>query len=223
MGQDRGWNAVRNGIQWMLFGTGALASTVVECGGFIDIDGDGRPEINLNALAVSSSGWGDPLPQGVHCFSLAPLCLTCHSKGEIRLRDRDAATPPRVLGNFFAHEREMINQVQGVRLARQILRAPSLARYLASEQLPGPSVSDDVREIESYIRARSSTGLHAAGTCAMGTGKDAVVDLELRVRGIEGLRVADASVMPKVVRGNTSAPTIMIAERAADFIRNSWK
>ncbi|CAD6560204.1 GMC family oxidoreductase [Paraburkholderia sabiae] len=221
MGQDRGWNAARNGFQWLMFRTGALASTVVECGGYFDIDGDGRPEINLNALAVSSAGWGDPLPQDVHCFSLAPLCLTCHSKGEVRLRTRDAEQPPRVLGNFFAHEQEMRNQVEGVRLARHIMRAPSLAKYLKSEQLPGAAVSDETKDIEEYIRARSSTGLHAAGTCAMGVTNDAVVDLQLNVRGIEGLRVADASVMPKVVRGNTAAATIMIAERAADFIRRS--
>jgi choline dehydrogenase-like flavoprotein len=223
MGQDRGLNAARNGIQWLIYRTGTLTSTVVECGGFFDIDGDGRPEINLNALAVSSAGWGDPLPQGEHYFSLAPLCLTCHSKGTVRLRSLDAAQPPRVLGNFFGHEEEMKNQVQGVRLARHILRAPSLAKYVKSEQLPGNEVSDDTREIEEYIRARSSTGLHAAGTCAMGISDDAVVDLELRVRGIAGLRVADASVMPQVVRGNTAAATVMIAERAADFIRRSQR
>lgn len=219
MGQDRGWNALRNGAQWLMFRTGVLASTVVESGGFLDVDGDGRPEINLNALAVSSAGWGDPLPRDEHFFSLAPLLLTCHSKGTVRLRDRDAASPPRVLGNFLADDRDMKLQIAGVRLARRILAAPSLARYLRREDKPGAEVGDDDRAIEAYIRAKSSTGLHAAGTCAMGAGPDAVVDLRLRVRGIHNLRVADASVMPAVVRGNTAAPTIMIAERAADFIR----
>ncbi|MDM0071531.1 FAD-dependent oxidoreductase [Variovorax sp. J31P207] len=219
-GQDRGWNAVRNGLQWLLFRTGPLASTVVECGGFLDVDGDGRPEINLNALAVSSAGWGDPLPQGEHRFSLAPLCLTCNMPGRVSLAGTDPAEPPKVQGNYFGHPTEMAHMVLGVRLARRIMAAPSLARYLKREVLPGREVTDEREAIEAYIRERSTTGLHPAGTCAMGMGADAVVDLSLKVHGLQSLRVADASVMPEVVRGNTAAPTVMIAERAADLMRN---
>jgi choline dehydrogenase-like flavoprotein len=218
VGQDRGFNAVRNGVQWLLFKTGPLASTVVEGGGFLDVDGDGRPDINLNALAVSSAGWGDPLPQGEHRFSLAPLCLTCHSRGEIRLRSTNAADPPRVTGNFLSHPIEMSNLVGGVRLARRIMNAPSLRKYLKAEVLPGAGVDDQTKGLEEYIRNRTTTGLHATSTCAMGADETSVVDLQLRVRGVHGLRVVDASVMPLVVRGNTAAPTIMVAERASDFI-----
>lgn len=218
MGQDRGWRAVSNGLQWMLFRSGVLTSNIVECGAFFDTDGDGRSEIQLNALAASSCGWGDPIPQ-VHRFSLAPLCNTCHSRGEVRLRSADPDALPMVHGNYLGAQEEVDNLIKGIRLARKVMAAPALARLLKAESLPGPGVGDSDAELEAYVRARAGTALHPAGTCAMGTGPEAVVDPQLRVRGVQGLRVADASVMPTIVRGNTAAPTIMIAERAADFIR----
>lgn len=217
MGQDRGWRAVSNGLQWLLFRSGVLTSNVVECGAFCDVDGDGRAEIQLNALAASSCGWGDPIPQ-VHRFSLAPLCNTCHSRGTVRLRSADPADMPKVQGNYLSAPEEVQNLIKGIRLARKVMRAPALARYIKAESLPGPSVGESDAELEAYIRARAGTALHPAGTCAMGIGKDAVVDPQLRVHGLQGLRIADASIMPSIIRGNTAAPTIMIAERAAEFM-----
>lgn len=218
MGQDRGWKAVSNGLQWMIFRTGVLTSNIVECGAFFDTDGDGRSEIQLNALAASSCGWGDPIPQ-VHRFSLAPLCNTCHSRGQVRLRSANPDDMPLVHGNYLGSQEEVDHLVKGIRLARKIMAAPALAKYLKEESLPGSIVSDSDEDLEAYVRARVSTALHPTGTCAMGTDPNAVVDAQLRVHGLQGLRVADASVMPNIVRGNTAAPTIMIAERAADFIR----
>ena len=218
MGQDRGWRAVANGLQWMLFRSGLLTSNIVESGAFFDTDGDGRSEIQLNALAASSCGWGDPIPQ-VHRFSLAPLCNTCHSRGQVRLRSADPEAMPVVHGNYLGAREEVDNLIKGIRLARRIMAAPALAKLLKGESLPGPTVGDSDAELEAYVRARAGTALHPVGTCAMGTGPDAVVDARLRVHGVQGLRVADASVMPSIIRGNTAAPTIMIAERAADFIR----
>lgn len=217
MGQDRGWRAVSNGLQWVLFRTGVLTSNIVECGAFFDTDGDGRSEIQLNALAASSCGWGDPIPQ-VHRFSLAPLCNTCHSRGQVLLRSANPEDMPVVHGNYLGAQEDVDNLVKGIRLARKIMAAPALARYLKEESLPGSSVSNSDEDLEAYVRARVSTALHPTGTCAMGTGPNAVVDPQLRVYGVQGLRVADASIMPNIIRGNTAAPTIMIAERAADFI-----
>lgn len=218
MGQDRGLRAISNGLQWMLFRTGVLTSNIVECGAFFDTDGDGRSEIQLNALAASSCGWGDPIPQ-VHRFSLAPLCNTCHSRGYVRLRSTNPHDMPIVQGNYLAAREDLQSLIQGIRLARKIMAAPALARYIKEESLPGAGVSDSDEDLEAYIRSRVGTALHPAGTCAMGVGAESVVDPELRVYGVQGLRVADASIMPKIIRGNTAAPTIMIAERAADFIR----
>ncbi|WP_181196729.1 GMC oxidoreductase [Paraburkholderia sp. BL25I1N1] len=130
------------------------------------------------------------MPRDEHFFLLAPSLLTCHSKGSVRLLDRDAASPPRVLGKFLVDERDAKRQIAGARLARRIPEAPSLVRYLRREHKPGIEVGNDDRAIEEYVRAKSSTGLHAAGTCAMGTGPDAVVDLSLRVRGVRNLRMA---------------------------------
>jgi choline dehydrogenase-like flavoprotein len=220
MGQDRGWRAVSNGLQWLLFRSGVLTSNVVECGGFYDLDGDGRADIQLNALAASSCGWGDPIPQ-IHRFSLAPLCNTCHSRGTVRLRSADPADMPKVQGNYLSGSEEVSNLVKGIRLARKIMAAPALARHIKCESLPGPDVGDSDEALEAYVRARVGTALHPAGTCAMGSGPQAVVDTQLRVHGLQGLRIADASIMPSIVRGNTAAATIMIAERAAEFINHS--
>lgn len=219
MGQDRSWRAVSNGLQWLLFRSGVLTSNVVECGGFYDLDGDGRADIQLNALAASSCGWGDPIPQ-VHRFSLAPLCNTCHSRGTVRLRSADPADMPKVQGNYLSGSQEVSNLIKGIRLARKIMAAPALARHIKSESLPGPGVGDSDEELEAYVRSRVGTALHPAGTCAMGLGPQAVVDAQLRVHGLQGLRIADASIMPSIVRGNTAAATIMIAERAAEFINH---
>jgi choline dehydrogenase len=216
-GQDRGLKAMINGLQWLLFRTGPLASNVVEAGGFFDLDGDGRPDIQLNALAVSSAGWGDPIPRE-HRFSLAPLCLTCYSRGTVTLRSNNAAETPVVRGNFL-HDRDTENLVNGIILSRRIMSAPSLSRYLAGEALPGPKVGNSKAELTQYVKSMAKTSLHPTSTCAMGRDSSSVVDLTLRVRGVEGLRIADGSVMPLVIRGNTTAPIIMIAERAADFIR----
>jgi choline dehydrogenase len=218
MGQDRGWRAVSNGLQWLLFRSGVLISNAVECGGFYDLDGDGRADTQINALAASSCGWGDPIPQ-VHRFSLAPLCNTCHSRGTVRLRSADLADMPKVQGNYLSGFQAVSNLIRGIRLARKIMAAPVLARHIKSESLAGPGLGDSDEALEAYVRARVGTALHPAGTCAMGLGPKAVVDDQLRIHGLQGLRIADASIMPSIVRRNTAA-TIMIAERAAEFINH---
>lgn len=217
MGQDRGLKALLNGLQWLVYRSGPLASNVVEAGGFFDLDGDGRPDIQLNGIPISSAGWGDAPPRD-HRFSLAPLCLTCHSRGTVTLRSTNPADPPIVRGNFL-HERDVENLVNGIVLSRQILAAPSFAHYVSGEALPGPKVGSSRQELRDYVLSMAKTALHPTSTCAMGPEPDSVVDPTLKVRGAEGLRVVDGSVMPKVVRGNTTAPIIMIAERAADLIR----
>lgn len=217
MGQDRGLNALLNGLQWLAYRSGPLASNVVEAGGFFDLDGDGRPDIQLNGIPVSSAGWGDAPPRD-HRFSLAPLCLTCHSRGTVTLRTADPADHPVVCGNFL-HEREVESLVDGLLLSRHILAAPSFVKYVSDEALPGPSVGSSRQELRDYVLSMAKTALHPTSTCAMGPDPDSVLDPSLKVRGVDGLRVVDGSVMPKVVRGNTTAPIIMIAERAADLIR----
>ncbi|MDM0071526.1 GMC family oxidoreductase N-terminal domain-containing protein [Variovorax sp. J31P207] len=222
IGQDKGLNALRHGSQWLMFRSGLLSSNLCEAGGFLDLDGDGRAEIQIHVLAAASTSWSASkgMPP-VHGLSVAPCLLTSHSRGQIYLRSSNPDDRPRLDANYLSDPSDVVNLVRGVRVARRFLQAPSLAPYIRGEILPGASVGDDEAALEDYVRGHAQNAFHPAGTCAMGIGSDAVVDLELRVRGVEGLRVADASVMPTLIRGNTTAPTVMIAERAADFIHHA--
>ncbi len=126
-------------------------------------------------------------------------------------------SPPRIDPRYLSDDRDAQLMVKGARKMREILAAPAMAPYRHKELYMQGEASDD--DLLGHIRARADTIYHPVGTCSMGTGDDAVVDPQLRVRGLEGLRVVDASVMPTLIGGNTNAPTIMIAEKAADMIR----
>lgn len=220
LGQDKGLKAVGHGLNWLLFRKGLLSSNLVENGGFFDLDGDGRPEIQIHTLAMASTSWGkltDEAP--VHGYSVAPCCLTSHSRGVIKLKSANPSDPPLIYSNYLKDDRDVQNLIRGIRFSRQILRSPALSGYIESEIMPGNSIGDDDASLEQYVRNHVQMAFHPAGTCAMGTNENSVVNTRLQVYGIEGLRVADASVMPTLIRGNTTAPTVMIAERAAEFIK----
>jgi choline dehydrogenase-like flavoprotein len=217
VGEDRGLKGARHFLQWALFRSGLATSNVVECGGFFDLDGDGRPDVQFHILPFLRAETGRAPPPG-HGITVQPNTLACHSRGEVRLRSPDPAAPPVFRGNYLSHPEDVATLVRGVRFARRIVRAPSLAKLIVREILPGDDTPDNDAPLEAHVREYAKTVFHPVGTCRMGTGPDSVVDPKLRVRLVEGLRVADASVMPEIVRGNTNAPTIMIAERAADFI-----
>ena len=218
LGEDRGLKALRHVAQWAMFRTGLCTSNVVECGGFFDLDGDGRPDVQFHILPFLRAETGRDAPPG-HGITVQPNMLACHSRGEVRLRSRDPAAPPLFRAGALTHPEDVATLVRGVRLARRILRAPSLARLVSREILPGDDTPDTDDALAAHVRSYAKTVFHPAGTCRMGSDPDAVVDPQLRVRGIERLRVADASVMPEITRGNTNAPTIMIAERAAELHR----
>src|SRR5205823_2446438 len=140
------------------------------------------------------------------------------SRGHIALKSANPADPPAMQPNYLSAETDQRTLVEGLKLCRRLLASPHLERFIASEFLPGSEVQSD-DEFLDYARRRGGTVYHPTSTCRMGVDAMAVVDPELRVRGIDGLRVADASVMPTVVSGNTNAATIMIGERAADLVR----
>ncbi|HUB95503.1 MAG TPA: GMC family oxidoreductase N-terminal domain-containing protein [Stellaceae bacterium] len=216
-GENKGLRALRHFIEWALFRSGLATSNVVECGGFFDLDGDGRPDVQMHILPMLRTEVGRTAPEA-HGITVQPNTLASHSRGEVRLQSRDPAAPPLFRANYLSHPEDVATLVRGVRLARRIMRAPSLARIVSSEILPGEATPDEDQALEAHVRGFAKTVFHPAGTCRMGSDPGAVVDTRLRVRGIDGLRVADASIMPEITRGNTNAPTIMIAERAADFI-----
>ncbi len=136
----------------------------------------------------------------------------------MRLRSANAADPPRIRLNFLATEGDRATARECIRLVRRIYNTKPLGDFIARETSPGLQVQSD-DELDAFTRRTAEVGHHPVGTCAMGVGPQSVVDPQLRVRGVAGLRVVDASVMPSVPGGNTNAPTIMIAERAADLIR----
>jgi choline dehydrogenase len=150
-------------------------------------------------------------------LAITPGLIYPHSHGEVTLRSADPTVLPRVDPRYFSDPRDLDHLVGGVKLAREIAATAPLAGVLDGESSPGPRVTGD-DELRAWIRSSVNTIFHPTGTCKMGTDAAAVVDPQLRVRGLTGLRVADASVMPRIIGGNTNAPTIMIAERCADFV-----
>jgi choline dehydrogenase len=198
-------------------GIGPLTSNIAESGGFARTSPDlDAPDLQLHAIPAILSE-DPPFGMADHGMSIGVCLLTPRSAGEVWLHGAEPSTKPMILHRYFEAEEDMARMEAGIALVMEIARQPALAAYCAEpEQLPASGSQADVR---AWIRRHAQTLYHPVGTCAMGPDEDAVVDLELRVRGVEGLRVVDASVMPTVPRGNTNAPTIAIAERAADLIR----
>ena len=217
LGQDRGLRALRHGLQYLMFRTGLLTSNVVESGGFFDTDGDGRPDIQFHVLPVmiESAEHGSIERHGME---LNPCVLRPKSRGMVRLRSRDAADPIRFTTGFLSDGGDLALLLAGMKVARTILRQPALQAVVAEELSPGDDADLADQSIVDHILEHAKTVYHPCGTCRMGTDDDAVVDPQLRVRGVPRLRICDASIMPRLVSGNTNAPVIMIADRCADFI-----
>jgi choline dehydrogenase-like flavoprotein len=205
--------------EWVLRRTGPLTSSVAEAFAFVR-SRPGLPAADLQfhfAPAYFNDHGFDEFDG--HALTMGPVLITPKSRGHLRLASAAAADKPRILTNSLTEHEDVAALIAGVRLARRIAATEPLRSAVGREIFPGPEVADDDGEIEAHVRRRAELLYHPVGTCRIGSDGDAVVDPELRVRGIEGLRVADASVMPVVPGGNTNAPTIMIGERAADLVR----
>jgi choline dehydrogenase len=158
--------------------------------------------------------------EGVHPFSAftASVCqLRPFSRGEIRIKSPDPMEYPAILPNYLSDDRDCQVVIDGIKLARRIAKAPSLKKHIIEEYIPGQQYQSDEELLEA-ARQYSQTIYHPTCSCKMGLDDLAVVDARLRVHGLEKLRIADASIMPEIVSGNTNAPTIMIGEKAADMI-----
>lgn len=204
-------------LEWLLRRSGPLTSTVAEAFAFVR-SRPGLPAADLQyhfapAYFVRN---GEEEFDG-HAFTMGPVLVSPRSRGHLRLRSADPTAKPRILTNSLSEPEDVAALVTGVELAREIAAAAPLASATRREIYPGAAIRGDA-DVEAWVRRTAELIYHPSGTCRMG-GPDAVLDPELRVRGVDGLRVADASVFPLIPGGNTHAPTIMVAERAADLVR----
>jgi choline dehydrogenase-like flavoprotein len=180
------------------------------------VPGLDRPDIQLVFHSAKRPGASFPFPIG-HGFAASPVGLYPRSRGRLTLASPDPFAPPLIDPNLLAAPEDIEPLIRGIRLIRKIFAATPFTRYRAHETAPGVAVDSDA-ELAAYIRAEGYTVHHPVSTCRMGADPLAVVDPQLRVMGIEGLRVADASVFPSIIGGNTNAAVVMIAEKAADLI-----
>jgi choline dehydrogenase len=207
-----------NVLEYALLRSGPLASNVFEATGFIRTQPAlARPDVQVVFQAARRNRTTFPFPLG-HGFAISIVGLYPKSRGRVRLASRDPRAAPLVDPQLLSHPDDVDTMLRGLQLGRRVTRAPSFTRYRAVEVQPGVGVDDDAALVD-YIRRAAATVHHPCGSCRMGPDGMSVVDEKLAVHGIEGLRVADASVFPRLVGGNTNAAVVMIAEKAADMIR----
>lgn len=210
------------GIEYALFKSGPVTSNVVEAGAFWYADKAAPcPDLQFHFLAGAGAEAGVPsVPKGSSGVTLNSYTLRPKSRGSVTLRSSDPADLPLVDPNFLAEPDDLRISTEGVRLSREIFSQPSLQKHIRMLRFPDENVRTQA-DFEAYARQYGRTSYHPVSTCRMGQDEMAVVDPQLRVRGLDGLRICDSSVMPSMIGSNTNAPTIMIGEKAADLIRGN--
>jgi choline dehydrogenase len=213
--------AARSALRWAVFGTGAFATQINSCNVLIrtrpELD---RPDIQLmcNPVRMDAALWFPGITAvQEHMLGLGVVLLHPESRGRVTLRSADPADLPKVALGLFSAPEDLATMRRGIREARRIYATEPQASLLGAEIFPGADVQSDAA-LDAIIRRAASGTQHPVGTCAMGSGPQAVVDPELRVYGVTGLRVADAAIMPTVPGANTNATAIMIGEKAADLV-----
>ena len=210
-------NTLGNLLKYLIWKVGPITSNIAEAGGFVKLSSSSKtPDVQFHFAPVYSKSHG--FDKREECaFTLYGTLLHPRSSGYIRLRCADPLTPPLIQPNFLSHEADLETLIASIRLCRQILQAKAFDRFRGEEIFPGAQVKQDP-ELAAYVRNTAETIYHPVGTCKMGNDPMAVVNSQLQVHGIQGLRVVDASIMPTIISGNTNAPTIMIAEKIANTL-----
>jgi choline dehydrogenase len=216
-GKGAGLASIAVALEFLMFKTGPGTSNVAEAGAFVASRlGAATPDIQYHFIPAQVVNHARTILDG-HGVTLHACCLRPESRGEIRLASADPLAAPVIDPRYLASDYDRKILIDGIRRGREILAAAAFKPWLGEERLPGAASQSDA-DIDAFIRATAETEYHPVGTCKMGSDPMAVVDEQLRVRGIERLRVIDASIMPTIVSGNTNAPTIMIAEKAAEMV-----
>jgi len=214
--------AAWNLLEYLVARVGPLASNVFESTAFVrSAESLDRPDIQIPFQPARRNPTPFPLPLG-HGFAMSVVNLYPRSRGQVRLASADVRDAPRVDAGLFSDSTDIAPMLWGLRLIRRLVDTGAFAHYRAHEVLPGRDVQSD-EALTTYLRRAAGTAHHPVGTCRMGTDAAAVVDPALRVRGVEALRVVDASIFPGIVGGNTNAPVVVVAEKAADLVRASQR
>ena len=212
------WTLIKGIFEWRDKRTGPLTSNVAEAGGFIKSSpAEKTPDLQFHFVVAKLENHGRTTVFG-HGYSCHVCVLRPKSRGTVRLANKDPAAAPLIDPNFLGERDDVDRLMAGFKIMRKVLGQPALAQLGGNEVAASSGATTDA-QIEQFIRTKADTIYHPVGTCRMGASPMDVVDSELRVHGIAGLRVVDASVMPQLVSGNTNGPTIMIAEKAADLIK----
>lgn len=224
-GQDTGLAALRNGFQWLVFGSGVGTSNVLEAAAFIDTCGQGRPDVQIHFLPILDT-WDDPdgaLTDYTHGLSLKAGFLQPRSRGQVRLSSAGPYEMARIQAHYLSEGEDIDGMVRAVKAALDIVRSQPMVELCDEIIQPASEIQDDRDALADFVRRTSKTTYHPVGTCRMGPDpKNAVVGTDLRVHGVDGLRVVDASVFPEIPSGNTNAPTIAVAEKAAELLVESY-
>ena len=218
-GEDKGLRALWNGLQYMLFRSGPVASVGVEACAYVDPDGSDRPSLKMYCIPTVYLDADVKDVAAQDGVTVNACLLRPKSRGTVRLRSADPFAKPVVDNNYLGEPDDLRLEIAGLRFAREIMAQRPLATRITHEMLPGKNVTSDA-DLANHCRRTVKTNWHPVGTCRMGPDGDplAVLDARLRLRGIEGLRVIDASAMPFVPSGNTNAPTMALADRAMSFL-----
>ncbi len=212
------WQEMAVGLRYLFTRSGPGVSNIAEAGAFVRTPRapDARPDVQLHFVPAQLDDHGRNRLPG-HGFTVHACVLRPRSRGHVTLRSARPEDPPRIHAAYLSEARDLDVLLEAIRLSREIIHARPFEQFRGDEVFPGDGVVTR-RDIEAVLRRKAETIYHPVGTCRLGSDADSVVDCELRVRGVEALRVVDASVMPRIIGGNTNAPTIMIAEKAADAL-----
>lgn len=216
-GQDRFPHSLKHGLHWLLYRGGPAASVIVEGGGFASSEGNGRPDMQIHIAPAMVVRGGQTRLDG-HGFTVNTTFLRPRSIGSVSLKSSDPAEMPLIDPNYHGEQYDRDMSLKSIQATREILAQPEIAKYIKVERLPGPDAKTK-EDIMAYVRQYACCDYHPVGTCKMGIDEEAVVDPKLSVRGVRGLRVADSSIMPVLLSGNTNGPSMMIGEKAADLIK----